>query len=106
MTDVVGRLSDDAVAAVTASSSKAFETAVRRFTSDLEAVPDYPAADMTNEGFAHVNGLAEQVISDIERRLEADIPEPHRRELLAESVFAIRRALEEAFRWRRHYLRG
>lgn len=106
MSDLLDRLADDTAAAVTASSPKAFEAAVRRFTSELETIPDSPAADMSNEGFARVNGLAEQMISEIERRLEREIPEAARRQLLAQSVYAIRRALEEAFRWRRHYLRG
>lgn len=102
---VLQRLTDDAVTAVTASRAKTFDAAVRRFTDILQTVPDCPPGEMSDEGFARMNGLAEQVILEIERHLDEDDADPERRELLAESVDEIRRGLEEAFRWRRHCLR-
>jgi hypothetical protein len=106
MPDLVERIADGAANAVLASRSKAFEAAVREFVFALQTVPDYPAADMSNEGFARVNGLAEQVISEIERRLDGTIGDRNMRERLTESIYDIRRGIEEAFRWRKHYLRS
>lgn len=104
MPDLVKRLSDAAGTALTASRPKAFDAAVRQFTATLETVPDYPATDMSDEGFARMNAVAEQVISEIERRLEGHLGDDDRREWLTGQVYAIRQALEETFRWRRHFL--
>ena len=104
MTDLVARLSDEAGNAIAASRPKSFDAALRQFTATLRAVPDYPAAGVSDEGFARMNAVAEQVISEIERRLEGHIGDDERREWLTGQVYAIREALEEAFRWRRHFL--
>jgi len=105
MTELMNRLDDRGREALTAARPKSFEAAVQHFTNTLATIPDYPAAELSNEGFAHVNALAEQVISHVEHRLESDDIDLDIRERMAESVYDIRRALEEAFRWRKHYLR-
>ena len=104
MVDLAQRLTDAAVEAVHTSKPRAFDAAVERFTAALQTIPDYPAAELSNEGFARINSFAEQVISEIEHRLEGDM-DARRRETLGTRVYDIRRALEDAFNWRRHYLR-
>ena len=105
MMELEGRLADAAAAVAADTRPKSFEAAARRFTQALQTIPDYPAAEMSNEGFARVNALAEQVISEIEHRLERNIRDADRREALTQAIYDIRAALEEAFRWRRHYLK-
>ncbi|HZR25648.1 MAG TPA: hypothetical protein VFA59_18770 [Vicinamibacterales bacterium] len=105
MNDIVDRLDIHGREVLTTERPSSFEAAVERFTQTLATIPDSPAAELSDEGFAHVNALAEQVISQIERRLEADDIGADVRERMAESIYDIRRALEEAFRWRKHYLR-
>lgn len=104
MNELVNQLDDHGREVLMAERPKSFEAAVERFTSTLATIPDYPAAELSDEGFARVNALAEQVISQIERRLESDDMDVDVRERMAESVYDIRGALEEAFRWRKHYL--
>ena len=63
MRNLVARISDRAAAAVMTPGTKAFEAAVEGFVLALQTVPDYPAAELSNEGFARVNRPAEQVIA-------------------------------------------
>ncbi|HZP49044.1 MAG TPA: hypothetical protein VFB07_10940 [Vicinamibacterales bacterium] len=104
MMELLHRLGQEAGDALAAQRPKAFAAAVDGFTFALQRLPDYPAAAMSNEAFARVNAFAEQVISEIEHRLDGDIDAKYR-ETLSERVYDIRRALEDAFTWRRHYLR-
>ena len=104
MKDLVQRLSDAASHALSASRPRTFDASVDNFALALHTIPDYPAAEMSNETFARVNSLAEQVIAEIEHRVESETDERHR-EALGERVYDIRKALEEAFTWRRHYLK-
>jgi len=104
MLELSHRLTDAASEAIHATRPKTFDAAVERFTRILQTIPDYPGGGLSNEGFARLNGLAEQVISEIEHRLDGDVGD-RRRETLGTHVYEIRRALEEAFTWRRHYLK-
>src|SRR5579871_4982680 len=106
MDTLVQRLSHAADAALGASRARAFDGAVNSFTSALQTIPDYPAAELSNEAFARVNSLAEQLIAEIEHRIGEDGIDDTRRTTLGERVYDIRRALEEEFNWRRHYLRS
>lgn len=105
MTDLLGLLAAHARTVLTTQRTRTFEAAVERFAQTLAVIPDYPAPEMSEDGFASVNALAEQVIAKIERRLETADLDDSGRERLAESVYDIRRGLEEAFRWRQHHLR-
>ncbi len=103
MLDLAQRLAQAAADAVDATRPKPFDAAVDRFVAALQRLPDYPARDLSNEGFARVNGLAEQVISEIDHRIETGVDET-RQVALAQRIYDIRRALEDAFTWRRHFL--
>jgi hypothetical protein len=102
MTSLGDQIGDAAADALTATRPRRFDTAIDRFTLALQTVPDYPAAELSDEAFARVTSLAEQVISAIEHRLEDDVDD-RRREALGARVYDIRRGLENAFAWRRHY---
>jgi hypothetical protein len=69
-----------------------------------EFVPDFPAAEFTTLEIEQLSATAEQVIEAIERRLENSRDRVATQQELAESVYEIRRELEEITRWRRHYL--
>ena len=77
---------------------------MREFVGALAHVPDFPAAEFTTLEIEHLSATAEQVIEAIERRLENSRDRVATQQELAESVYEIRRELEEITRWRRHYL--
>jgi hypothetical protein len=90
---------------VTAARHKhAFETAVHAFVTFLSGVPDSAAGEWTREGLSLVRARAEDVVEAIEQRLEAAGGSGHAEQRLAESIYGIRRALEEIDRWERHFL--
>lgn len=101
--DLVDQLVEHSNGVAAASRGKAFETSVSKFTETLATVPDYPHAEMSQASFDLINGLAEQVIAHVERRIEESRDDESLKEQMAESVYAIRRVLEELFRWRRHF---
>jgi hypothetical protein len=101
--DLITQLVDHNQAIATATRGKAFEASVKEFTDALARIPDYPHAEMSKEHFDLVNRLAEQVIECIESRLyDGDDSHSLKREM-AKSVYAIRKAQEELFKWRRHF---
>ena len=77
---------------------------MREFVGALAHVPDFPAAEFTPLEIEQLSATAEQVIEAIERRLENSKDRVATQQELAESVYEIRRELEEITRWRRHYL--
>ena len=106
MIDLLSLLTAHGRTVLTTQQTRTFEAAVERFAQTLAVIPDYPPAEMSDKAFADVNGLAAQVIVKIENRLDANDLDDRNRERLTESVYDIRRGLEEAFRWRRQYLRS
>jgi hypothetical protein len=104
MTDLLDLLAAHGRTVLSAERPKLIAASAERFAETLATIPDYPAAELSDEGFARVNAIAEQVISQIEHRLDVNRLDDRTREHLADSVYEIRRALEEAFRWRKHYL--
>lgn len=105
MRSLIDRISDAAGAVAAANRARTFESALEEFVFSLQTVPDYPAAEISDEGFARLNALSERVIADIEHRLDGTALDEARRARFAESVYDIRRAIEDAFTWRKHYLR-
>lgn len=101
--DLVDLLLAHSNAVAAATRGKAFDTSVQKFTEALATVPDHPHAEMSQASFDLVNGLAEQVIAHIERRIDEAEDKELLKEEMAESVYAIRRVLEEMFQWRRHF---
>ncbi len=77
---------------------------MREFVGALAHVPDFPAAEFTPIEIEQLSATAEQVIEAIERRLENSKDRVATQQELAESVYEIRREMEEITRWRRHYL--
>jgi hypothetical protein len=101
--DLVDQLVEHSSAVAAATRGKAFEARVQQFTGALATIPDYPHAQMSQDHFDMVNRLAEQVIESIEGRLyDGDDGESLKQEM-ARSVYAIRKAQEEVFRWRKHF---
>lgn len=94
----------DAVANNT--SSRAFRRLTRDFADALARVPDYPAADFSPVEIEQLSSTAEHVIAAIERRIDADEDRDRVKQELAETIYEMRRRLEEISRWRRHYLQS
>ena len=103
ISDLLAQLVERNAAIASATRGKAFEASVQQFTDAVATIPDYHHAGMSQEQFDAINGLAEQVIESIERRLyDGDDRESLRQEM-AQSVYAIRKAQENVFQWRRHF---
>jgi len=102
--DLIDQLAAQCGAVMNTARTKPFAIAAARFADTLATIPDYPASDMSHEAFARVNAIAEQVIAQIEERLDAGAIDDTTGEHLADTIYEIRRGLEEAFRWRKHYL--
>ena len=87
-----------------ATHRHAFHRQIGAFVQLLATIPDYAPRDFSSEAIAVLRTLAEGVIAHIEERLST-IGDSHRiRVDLAETVYDIRRALEEIDTWRRHYV--
>jgi hypothetical protein len=104
VTDLLDLLTAHGRSVLTAGRAKLCAASAERFAEALETIPDYPAAELSDEDFARVNAIAEQVIAAIEHRLEAPQLDDDTRDYLADLVYEVRRALEDAFHWRKHYL--
>jgi hypothetical protein len=89
---------------LSSASGRTFLKLMREFVGALAHVPDFPAAEFTPLEIEQLSATAEQVIEAIERRLEHSKDRVATQQELAESVYEIRREMEEITRWRRHYL--
>ena len=89
---------------LSSASGRTFLKLMREFVGALAHVPDFPAAEFTPLEIERLTATANQVIEAIERRLENSKDRVATQQELAESVYEIRREMEEITRWRRHYL--
>jgi hypothetical protein len=88
------------------TSGRALRTHTRDFVDALARVPDYPAAEFSALEIAQLSSTAEHVIGAIERRIDADEERDSNKQELADTIYEVRRRLEEISRWRRHYLQS
>jgi hypothetical protein len=103
ISDLVALLVEHSSAITAATRGRAFEANVHKFTEALATIPDYPYAEMTPALFEQANRLAEQVIESIEARLyDGDDRESLKGEM-ARSIYVIRKAQEDVFRWKKHF---
>ena len=79
-----------------------FRRAVDDFVHVLATVPDERAGAVSAEGVRALETLGEDVIERIEERV-SDMAQTGDAQDLVSDVYEIRRLLEEAGRWRRHY---
>ena len=89
---------------LSSASGRSFLKLLRDFVGALAHVPDFPAAEFTPIEIEQLSATAEGVIEAIERRIEHGKDRVTTQRELAESVYEIRRELEEIALWRRHYL--
>jgi hypothetical protein len=89
---------------LSSASGRTFLKLMREFVGALAHVPDFPAAEFTTLEIERLSATADQVIEAIERRLENSKDRGATQQELAESVYEIRREMEEITRWRRHYV--
>lgn len=103
-------LLSSAVAAVQAleaePSARTFRKLTREFVDAVAQVPDYPAADFTAAEIERLSTMAESVIAAIERRLQSDDDRAAVQVELAETIYDIRRGLEQIAMWRKHNLQS
>lgn len=101
--DLFSRLVEHSNAVAAAHRGKTFEASVQQFTEALATIPDYRHVELSQEQFDAINSLAEQVIERIEQRLYDEDDAQSLKKEMAKSVYAIRKAQEEVFRWRKHF---
>jgi hypothetical protein len=89
---------------LSSASGRTFLKLLRDFVGALAHVPDFPAAEFTPLEIEQLSATAEGVIEAIERRIEDGKDKVATQQELAESVYEIRRELEEIAHWRRHYV--
>ena len=89
---------------LSSASGRTFLKLMREFVGALAHVSDFPAAEFTTLEIEQLSATADRVIEAIERRLESSKDRGATQQELAESVYEIRREMEEITRWRRHYL--
>jgi len=102
--DMVSQAIEAAHAIGHAHGGRRFAAAVGQFAETLASVPDYTPADVPSGTIPLLKALAEDVIVQIERRIDAGRDRAVVQRDLAESVYDVRRGLEEIDRWQRHYL--
>jgi hypothetical protein len=88
------------------AASRAFLKSVRDFVAALSRVPDYPAGTFSPVEIAQLSSTSERVIGSIETRIESRQDPSGIQQQLAESIYDVRRELEEIGRWRRHFLQS
>ena len=83
--------------------SHAFTKAVGRFVQVLATVPDYPPETFSDDAVSRLLSLSEQVIEQIEQRINTGKDGAAVQQDIVGAVYEIRRVLENIDRWRRHY---
>jgi hypothetical protein len=86
-----------------AKSSRPFENGVKEFVRVLRTMSDGTPGDTSAATIQVMQSLAETVIQLIEARLAENVDPARVQRRLAQGVYDIRRTLEEADHWRRHY---
>jgi hypothetical protein len=99
--DFVDALVAHRQAAVATTSGRAFMREVEHFIARLNALPQHPASELSAGQFELVNSLADEMVEQIEVRLEQAKDGATLRQELAEAVYRIRREAEKVYLWRR-----
>ena len=81
----------------------AFDHAVAHFAQFLATVPDYRPREVTAADVETLRRLADEVIQQIERRLNEHGDRQSVERHLAGAVYSIRRETESIAVWHRHY---
>jgi hypothetical protein len=97
--DFVNALAAHRQAVGTALRGGAFLTEVEHFSARLHALPHHTASELSAEQFDLINSLSDQMIEAVENRIDQGEDDEDTRRKLAESVYRIRRHLEEIYRW-------
>ena len=101
--DVMAKAVEFAETIRTTRHGHAFEKAVEGFVRLLATVPDFPPAAFSDDAVGSLQSLSEQVIARIEQRVDTQQDSASVQQDIVESVYDIRRALEDIDRWRRHF---
>jgi hypothetical protein len=101
--DTVAKAAAFAETVRTAAHSGAFKKAVDGFVQVLAAVPDYAPAMFSDQAVGALLELSEQVIEQIEQRINTQQDGASVQQDIVEAVYDIRRELENIDTWRRHY---
>jgi hypothetical protein len=103
-TDVRSELLNAGHAAIANRHGRPFIRSIRAFVAALKRVPDGGPSDYQHEQLVAIRDLGERVIAEIEDRLEDADDRPQIQRELAEAIYSIRRAVENIYRWERHFL--
>jgi len=97
--DFVNALVGHRQAVVTATRGRTFLTEVEHFIARLHALPQHPGSQLSVEQFELISSLADQMIEQIESRIDQGEDDASLRRELAESVYRIRNHVEAIYRW-------
>ena len=101
--ELVAKAAELADIVLATEPSHAFAKAVGNFVQALATVPDYPSATFSDDAVARLLSLSEQVIEQIEQRINTEKDGAPVQQDIVGAVYEIRRVLENIDRWRRHY---
>ena len=101
--ETVAKAAELAETILTAKHTHAFAKAVEKFVKLLATVPDCPPATFSDDAVGTLLGLSEQVIEQIELRINTQQDGASVQQDIVGAVYDIRRVLEDIDRWRRHY---
>ncbi len=101
--DLLATITEAALAIDTSTRGGAFDKSVQRYVTLIGTVPDYGPTALSADDATAVTMMAEDVIRLIEARLSVGSDGEDIQKDLAESIYAIRAALEQIYIWRKHY---
>jgi len=101
--ELVAKAAEIADIILTTEPSHAFAKAVGRFVQVLATVPDHPPETVSDDTVSRLLSLSEQVIEQIEQRINTEKDGAAVQQDIVGAVYEIRRVLENIDRWRRHY---
>lgn len=81
----------------------AFIRTLSRVVAGLGEIPDWPRAALTADQMIRVRELAEETVDAVERRVESGADDERTQQQLAGTVYEIRRRMEAAETWFRHF---
>ena len=101
--DVTAKATELAETIRTTKHGHAFEKAVEGFVRVLATVPDCSPAVFSDDAVGLLLGVSEQVIAQIEQRIDTQQDSASVQQDIVEAVYEIRRVLEDIDLGRRHY---
>lgn len=101
--DLLATATEAALAIDISGTGGPFDAAVQRFVTILQSVPDLGPSDLSADEAGALVAMTESVLTRIDDRLATSDDRAGIQSDLADSVYALRAALEQIYLWRQHY---